>query len=145
MAKDKDNADQMRAWEDYRREQEQVRLGFVRKLMDCVRMWQVCENRACRRKQGCADPGACSKRHDEDILRFQREYIVPWLRERYPTVQFGAPASVVEAQWEAALAAEEDEKARREGRVNTSGDADPKPRRRKQRVPRQALYDPGDV
>jgi hypothetical protein len=60
-------------------------------------------------------------------------------------VQFGAPASVVEAQFEAALAAEEEEKARREGRTAASGEADPKPSRRKKRIPRQPLYDPGDV
>lgn len=141
----KDNADQIRAWQERQREEEQARLGFVRKLMDFAGMWQSCENRACRRRQGCADPNACGERHREAILRVGRECIAPALRKRYPTVQWGAPASVVEAQWEAALAAEDEEQARREGRADPSGNADPKPRRRKKRVPRQPLYDPGDV
>jgi len=141
----KDNTEQMRAWQEYRREQEQLELGVTRKIVDFVGVWHGCENRACRRKQGCTDPRACGERYKEEILRIQREYLGPALRERYPTVQFGAPASVVEAQLEAARAAEEEENARREDRVAAAGDADPKPRRRKKRVAHQPLYDPGDV
>lgn len=137
--------DQMRAAQEYIQDQERIRLGLVRKIVNFVGVWQVCENRACRRGRGCADPHACGERYKEEILRFERETIVPWLREQYPTVQWGAPASVVEAQFEAACAAEEEEKARREGRADASGSGESGARRRKKRVARHPLYDPGDA
>jgi hypothetical protein len=40
---------QMRAAQEYIQNQERIRLGLVRKIVDFVGVWQVCENRACRR------------------------------------------------------------------------------------------------
>ena len=128
--------EQMRAHEERRRKEEEAELSLVRDLVDFAGMWKSCENRACRRAQGCNDPRACRKKHADGILWWKRNVRVPYLRKRYPTVQWGAPAGVVEPQYQAALEAEREEEARRQGRTPTS---------KKSRVVRQALHDPGDV
>jgi hypothetical protein len=139
------SAEQIQAWEESQRKREEAELALVRLLIEFGGMWVNCANRECRRIRGCADARACRKTHAEGILRWKREVMLPWARRRYPTVQWGAPAGVVEPQFKAALAAEAEEQARREGRTDASGNVDPAPRPRKQRVPRQPLYDPGDV
>jgi len=131
-----------KAWEEQRRREEESELSFVRTLVNFVRAWRYCEERACRRGRTCTDARACKTRYADAILEWQRRVYLPYVRERYPTVQWGAPAGVAQPQFEAALAAEEDEKSKREGRARVP---QPKPRSRKRaREERQPAYDPGD-
>jgi hypothetical protein len=131
-----------KAWEEERRKNEESELSFVRKLVNFVRMWRHCENRACRRRRTCTDARACQTKHADAILEWQRTVYIPYLRERFPTVQWGAPAGVMQPQLEAALAAEEEENAKREGRAPAE---DLSSRAGKPaNVPRHPAYDPGD-
>lgn len=130
-----------RAYEESCSRREEAWHSLIRQIIDLGGTWQCCENRRCRRLQGCADPDACYRKHFEEIIAFIREVINPYLRERYPTVQWGAPASIVEVQWEAAIAAEREEAARREGRIVPKAGANTA----RARVPRHPLYDPKDV
>ncbi|MCC6948579.1 MAG: hypothetical protein IT539_12495 [Bradyrhizobiaceae bacterium] len=135
--------EQRRAIEERQRQEEETRLGIIRKIVDQVGTWKECENRACRRVQGCADPRACQEKHWEGIRAVFQQEIFPALARRYPTVQWGAPAGATEGQLEAAIEAEREEEARRDG---CHADARESARRRKKiRVQRQPLYDPGDV
>lgn len=127
------------AWEEARRREKEAELSFTKKLVDAVRAWRHCENRACRRGRGCADARACNEKHADAILEWQRRVYVPYLRERYPTVQWGAPAGVVEPQYQAALEAERQEEARRQGRPLPDSEASSD-----KRAERQPAYDPGD-
>jgi hypothetical protein len=129
--------EQIRAHEQYMREQEEAELWFVRILVDSVDMWQHCEKRTCRRERGCRVPRFCQRKYEADILWWKRTVLVPYLRERYPTVQWGGPPDIVARQHEAALAAEKEEEARRQGR--------PVPPSAESNVARQPLYVPGDV
>lgn len=93
-----------KAWEEQRRREEESELSFVRTLVNFVRAWRYCEERACRRGRTCADARVCKTRYADAILEWQRRVYLPYVRERYPTVQWGAPAGVVQPQFEAALA-----------------------------------------
>ena len=135
-------AAQIEEGERYQREYEESQRDLVRWLIESVKLWQHCEHRECRRMQRCVETQTCQKKYADDIIWWKREHLLPHLRERYPTVQWGAPASVVELQVEAALAAEADAKARRE--AGKAGKPSPRKRRRRKRVPRQPLYVPRD-
>jgi hypothetical protein len=120
---------------------EEAERDLVRGLIDAVALWQQCEHRQCRRMQRCVETATCQTKYAEDILCWKREQLMPYLRKRYPAVQWGAPASILDVQLKAALAAEADAKARREARA--AGKPVRRKRRRK-RVPRQPLYAPPD-
>lgn len=135
------SAAEIEAAAQHRQKQEEAERDLVRRLIDAVGLWQHCEHRQCRRMQRCVETATCQKKYADDIRWWQREQLVPYLRKRYPTVQWGAPASIVEVQIEAALAAEEEREARQQARK----EAKPMPRkRRRKRVPRQPLYAPPD-
>jgi hypothetical protein len=81
--------------------------AFGRKLINVTRQWRACEARVCRRAQRCAVPKApCVEKNSEEIRAWFRRVYIPYLRKRWPTVQWGAPAGLVEQQLEAAKAAE---------------------------------------
>jgi hypothetical protein len=129
------------AFEEARRQDEEAERDFVRSLIDAVKVWRHCEHRVCRRMQRCVETQTCQTKYADDILWFKRTHVLPYLRKRFPTVQWGAGAGIVEVQFEAALAAEEDRNARQQGRKQ--GKPMP-PKRRRKRVPRQPLYTPPD-
>lgn len=131
--------EQIAEWEESQRRQWEARYELVRKMINFVRQWRFCENRRCRRIRECCDPAACYIRYKEDIHWVLRNFVLPRLRKRYPGVQWGAPAGIVELQLEAALAAEAEEKARREGQPVS------KTSRSGMKVERHPLYDPKDV
>ena len=136
-------AKEIQAAEEAERAREEDELALVRWLVEFGALWTTCADRECRRIRGCADARACRETHAEGILWWKREVMLPWVRERYPTVQWGAPAGVVELQLKAALEAEAEAQARGEGRTEPSVGAGPKPRRRRSsRVPHHPLYDP---
>jgi hypothetical protein len=101
-------------YERRRRAKEESDLSFARRLLELLGMWRDCENRACRRMQRCSDARRCATRYADEIFQWKRTVWAPYLRQRFPTVSFGGPADVVEAQIEAALAAERARKATRE-------------------------------
>lgn len=104
--------DKIEEFNQMMRERDEDGLALVRKLVDFARMWRFCEQRRCRRARRCLDGRACEEKHRADILRFRRRQMNPYLRRRYPNVQWGAPARVVEAQFQAALAAEKESEDR---------------------------------
>ena len=93
-------------YERHRRAKEEAELSFARRLIDGLRLWRDCENRACRRIQRCSEPRQCATRYADEIFQWKRTVWAPYLRQRYPTVSWGGPADVVEQQLAAALAAE---------------------------------------
>jgi hypothetical protein len=85
---------------------EERQLAFTRRLIALMGLWRHCDNRACRRTRTCRDSVLCAARYGSAIAEWQRTVLGPYLRQRYPSVSWGAPASVMEPQLEAALAAE---------------------------------------
>jgi hypothetical protein len=130
-----ENAQQVRTPE------EEAERDLVRALIDSVKHWQECEHRICRRMQRCVETQTCQIKYAEVILWWKRTYLVPYLRKRYPTVQWGVPRANAEQQIRAALEAEADREARRQARKE--GKPLP-PKRKRKRVPRQPLYVPPD-
>jgi len=128
--------EQRRAYEERKREEEETRLGIIRRIVDQAGTWKSCDNRACRRRKGCADPRACQEKHREGIRAVFQEEILPALRRRFPA-QWGAPAGATEGQLEAAFEAERGAEARREGRHTDAGESIR--RRKKPRVAPSAL------
>ena len=99
---------EIQALEEWRRRDEEARLAQVAMVVNFARTWARCDRKECRRERGCADLNHCDTRYEKEILAWQREVLVPYLRERYPTVRWGAPASIAQVQLEAALEAEKD-------------------------------------
>jgi hypothetical protein len=48
----------------------------------------------------------CATRYADEIFQWKRTVWAPYLRQQFPTVSWGGPAEAVEAQIEAAVAAE---------------------------------------
>ena len=89
----------------------------------------------------CVETQTCQTKYADDIRWYKRTQLLPYMHERYPTVQWGAPRDIVGPQLDAALAAEKESEARQQGRKEDK----PMPRkRRRKRVPRQPLYVPPD-
>lgn len=128
--------------EKWRIEEEEGRRSFVRKLVAATKVWQHCEHRICRRMRRCVETQTCETRYAEDIRDIVRNWVVPYLRKRYPTVQWGAPAGDLYPQFEAAFAAEQEREAqgRKQGKP-----LPPKRKRKRKRVPRQPLCTPPDL
>lgn len=78
----------------------------ISKLIAMTKLWRMCPVDACRRQRRCTDHARCEREHWETVRWFKRRYVLPHLRKRFPSVQWGAPAGIVELQLEAALAAE---------------------------------------
>jgi len=93
-------------YESHRRAKEEAELEFARRLIDGLRLWKECENRACRRMQRCSEPRRCARHYADEIFQWKRTVWAPYLRQQYPTVSWGGPADLVEQQLAAALAAE---------------------------------------
>jgi hypothetical protein len=87
-------------------DREERQLAFTRRLIELMGVWRYCDNRACRRTHTCRDARLCAARYGNAIAEWQRTVLGPYLRQRYPSVSWGAAASVLEPQFEAALAAE---------------------------------------
>jgi len=133
--------EQMARFEEAERERKEDELELVRFVIGMVKFWQHCEHRICRRMRSCVKTETCQTRYADDIRWWKREQLLPYLRKRYPSVQWGAPAGITELQVEAALAAEAEREAREAARK--AGKPLPRKRRRK-RVPRHPLYVPRD-
>lgn len=121
-----------------REREESFAIILARSLIDRTAMWAHCENRACRRARCCRDAHACQEKYGEITRDWFHSVMLPDLRERYPTVRWGSPE--MSEQYQAALAAEKEEEARRQGRPVThtrscDGNKPEKPQ----------LYDPGDL
>jgi hypothetical protein len=99
---------QIADYEEAKRREEEGELRQVEMIVGFARTWTRCERKACRRKQRCADLRLCAKRYEKPILEWQREVLVPYLRERYPMVKWGAPAGEISGQFAAAREAEKD-------------------------------------
>jgi hypothetical protein len=126
--------------EEEERQIEEAERDLVRSLIESVKFWQHCEHRVCRRMRRCVETQTCQTRYAGDIRWYKRTRILPYLRERYPTVRWGAPEGIGQ-QLEAARAAEQESKARQQAH----NEHKPMPRkRRRKRVPRQPLYVPPD-
>jgi len=74
----------------------------VRLILEVTQTWAGCDLKACRRTRRCADWRRCERVHAQTIQAWRQQVIVPYLRERYPSVQWGAPASIMDVQIEAA-------------------------------------------
>jgi len=123
--------------------EESANRQMVRALIDAVGFWQQCEHRQCRRMQSCVQTRTCETKYADDILWWKREHLLPYLRAQYPTVQWGAPASIVESQIKAARAAEADQaRGKAQGKPGAGGRRARK--RRRKAVPWQPLYVPPD-
>jgi hypothetical protein len=125
----------------YHERLEEFERDLARDLTNLLRLWEQCEHRICRRVRSCVKTATCQTKYAKNILWWKRTQFAPYVLKRYPMVQWGAPASIVHVQLEAARAAEAESKARRQARAE--GKPLPRKRRRK-RVPRQPLYMPRD-
>ena len=122
------------------REREEAERDFVRSLIEAVKFWQYCEHRICRRMRRCVETQTCQTKYADDIRWYKRTQILPYLRERYPTVRWGATEGIG-PQLEAALAAERESTAQQQAR---NEDKPMRRKRRRKRVRRQPLYPPRD-
>jgi len=79
----------------------------LRQLIDLAKLWRICPQRRCRRERRCAVPGTpCEPLHRDGYLQWTQRVYIPFLRKRWPTVHWGAPAGQVERELKAAEAAE---------------------------------------
>ncbi len=79
----------------------------LRRLIDVTKLWRLCPQRRCRREQRCAVPGTpCEPLHRDGYRQWVRRVYIPFLRKRWPTVHWGAPAGQVERELAGAQAAE---------------------------------------
>lgn len=107
-----------------------------RALIDATRHWQECDMRRCRRAQCCAIPEMpCRKKNEAALLWWKRRKYIPYLRARYPTVQWGAPAGTMEPQLEAALAAETQKAEQGNAKSRRTRPKQRRGRRRRQTTP----------
>jgi hypothetical protein len=96
------------AYERWQQRREESELSLIGMLVEVGKLWSRCDRKACRRGRCCTDVRHCRERYDKQIVAWRRETLVPYMRERYPTVKWGAGAGIVETQLEAALEAEKD-------------------------------------
>jgi hypothetical protein len=134
-------AEQIEAAAREHQAREETERKLVRLLIEATKFWQHCEHRQCRRMQSCVETQTCRTKYADVILWWKRTYLVPYLRERLPALQRNAPASLVGAQTEAAVAAKRDREAGQQARKQGK----PMPRKRRRgRVPRHPLCTPPD-
>jgi hypothetical protein len=81
--------------------------ALERGLINLTKFWAFCDQRVCRRARCCAIPAMpCEAKHREAFVRWKRRFYIPYLRKRWPTVHWGAPAGQVQLELAAAEAAE---------------------------------------
>jgi len=96
---------------EYFERMENAELAFVREFVRMMGLWRHCGWRQCRRARRCKVARVCRETHLASMQAWARKRLLPHLRKRYPTVQWGHPDSVLERLYDEALAAEQKSEA----------------------------------